>query len=127
MIVRSLPTLLLFVLIVGCGVGLGPAHARDDGRFRNIDPEIKAWVKGLTDKHGEGCCDTADGYPAEVEWDNDTGKYRVRLDGQWYDVPDDAVIEQPNRLGYAVVWWYQTHNGHQLVPKIKCFLPGAGG
>jgi hypothetical protein len=104
------------------------AWARDDGRYQGSDPGIKAWVKQLTDKKGNGCCDTADGYPAEVEWDSDTGRYRVQIDGQWHVVPDDAVIEKPNRLGYPMVWYYPSYetNG-TMTPKIRCFLPGAGG
>jgi hypothetical protein len=105
-----------------------PARARDDGRYKNVDPAIKAWVKGLTDRNGNNCCDTADGYPAEVEWDNDSGRYRVRIDGAWYDVPDDAVITQPNRIGYAVVWYHPRYERDgRKVPVIQCFLPGAGG
>jgi hypothetical protein len=110
------------------------AAARDDGRYQNVDPTLKAWVKSLTDKKGNGCCDTADGYPAEVEWDNDTGHYRVRiaprndLKAEWYEVPEEAIIEKPNRLGYAMVWWYPSFLADgRLVAKIRCFIPGAGG
>ena len=112
------------VLIAWASGGL----ARDDGRYRNSDPSLKAWVKQLTDKNGIGCCDTADGYPAEVEWDSDTGHYRVRIDGQWHDVPSDAVIEKPNRLGYPMVWYYPSYEvDGTMTPKIRCFIPGAGG
>lgn len=99
--------------------------ARDlDGRYAQSNPGIKEWIRGLKDKNGEGCCDTADGYPAEVEWDMDTGKYRVRIDGEWYVVPDVALLDkQPNLLGYATVWYWR-ENGK---PKIRCFIPGAGG
>jgi hypothetical protein len=104
------------------------ARAHDDGRYSKVDPAIKAWIKALTDKKGNGCCDTADGYPADVEWDTDTGHYRVRIDGAWYDVPDEALIDKPNRLGYAMVWYYPNYEADgRLVPKIRCFLPGAGG
>ena len=104
------------------------AAARENGRYQNVDPNTKAWVKALTDKKGNGCCDTADGYPADVEWDNDTGRYRVRIDGDWYDVPEEALIEKPNKLGYAVVWYYPSYDADgRKVPKIRCFLPGAGG
>jgi hypothetical protein len=104
------------------------ALAHDDGRYRDIDPAIKAWVKGLTDHDGKGCCDTADGYPAEAEWDSDTGRYRVYIEGAWRDVPDQALIKQPNRLGYAVVWYYPAYElDGQMTPKIRCFLPGADG
>ena len=104
------------------------ALAHDDGRYRDVDPGVKAWVKGLTDKSGTGCCDTADGYPTEAEWDSDTGRYRVQIEGAWYDVPDEALIEAPNRLGYAVVWYYPTREiDGRMTPKIRCFLPGASG
>jgi hypothetical protein len=123
-------------LMAGCSLAWG----NDGGRFPAVDPEIKAWVKSLTDQKGEGCCDTADGYPAEAEWDNDAGKYRVWIESEphniagWFDVPDDALITKPNRLGYAVVWWYPQNDliddgskRHRSVPHIRCFLPGAGG
>ena len=107
-----------------------------------LDPETRAWVQGLRNKVGGSCCDTADGFPVEVDgWDmagtvDDTSAmnqweaggarsgYRVRLaDGKWHDVPNFALIDpKTNKLGYAVVW---------LLPRgslqIYCFLPGAGG
>lgn len=112
----------LAILIALLTVKSVSAFARDDGRYSQTDPEIKAWVHGLKDKNGAGCCDTADGYPAEVDWDTDTGRYRVRIDGEWYVVPDDAVLEEPNRIGYATVWYWHKDG----VPQIRCFLPGGG-
>jgi hypothetical protein len=107
-----------------------------------LDHETQDWVKALQNKAGGPCCDTADGFPVEVDgWDmagtvddtsgmtqgeanNARSGYRVRLrDGQWHDVPNFALIDpKTNKLGYAVVW---------LLPRgtlqIYCFLPGAGG
>jgi hypothetical protein len=104
------------------------ALAHDDGRYGNIDLGVKAWIQGLTDASGKGCCDTADGYPAEADWDSDTGRYRVHIEGAWYDVPDEALVKTPNRLGYAVVWYYPIHElDGRMTPKIRCFLPGASG
>lgn len=118
------PTTVLATLI--CLTSSASAH--DDGRYSNTDPAVKAWVRGLTDKNGTGCCDTADGYPAEVQWDSDTGRYRVQIAGRWYDVPEEALIEKPNRLGYAVVWYYPSYEvDGKMTPRIRCFLPGAGG
>jgi hypothetical protein len=97
------------------------AFGKDDGRYAN-SPH-KDWVKGLKNKKGQGCCDTSDGYPADVEWDTDHDRYRVRIDGLWYVVPPDAVLTEPNRLGYPMVWYWR-ENG---VPQIRCFIPGAGG
>jgi hypothetical protein len=35
-----------------------------------LDPETRAWVQGLRNKVGGSCCDTADGFPVEVDgWD----------------------------------------------------------
>lgn len=107
-----------------------PAAARDDGRYANADPNIKAWVKGLKSALSKtGCCDQSDGAPPEAVWDMGNGKYRVTLDGKVYDVPDDAVVTEPNRLGYAVVWFYWQSDVTTGVrtPMIRCFLPGTGG
>jgi hypothetical protein len=98
------------------------ALAHNDGRFPQSDPEISAWIHGLTDQNGAGCCDTADGYPAEVDWDTEANGYRVRIDGEWKPVPPSAVITKPNKLGYAVVWYFKAHD--QVL--IRCFLPGSG-
>jgi hypothetical protein len=38
------------------------------------------------------CCSVADGQSVEgVDWDTKDGNYRVRLDGQWIEVPPDAL------------------------------------
>jgi len=107
-----------------------------------LDAETRDWVIGLRNNIGGPCCDTADGFPVEVDgWDmagtvddtsgmtqwqvgNARSGYRVRLaDGEWHDVPNFALIDpKTNKLGYAGVW---------LLPRgtlqIYCFLPGAGG
>jgi hypothetical protein len=101
--------------------------ARDYGQYSDIDPAIQNWVRGLKDKNGQSCCETADGHPAEYEWDVDTRGYRVLIEGQWYKVPPDAVIEEPNRLGFATVWYWWEWDGGQKIHHIRCFLPGAGG
>ncbi len=70
-----------------------------------LDDETRDWVQALRNKFGGGCCDTADGFPVEVDgWDmagtvddtsgmtqgetnNARSGYRVRLaDGEWHDV-----------------------------------------
>ena len=100
-----------------------PALGRGDGRHAQVAPEIRQWMEGLTDAQGRGCCATADGFqPDEVEWDTRENHYRVRIAGAWLVVPDGAVIHEPNRLGYAVVWYF-VDNGRVV---IRCFLPGSG-
>ena len=80
----------------------GNAAARDDGRYANSP--LKSWFDSL--RSGKGlCCSDADGsVVSDVDWESKDGHYRVRLEGQWIDVPDDAVITVPNRAGRTMVW-----------------------
>lgn len=113
-----------FGLLLCAAIYTTYAHGRDNGQYAQTNPSIKRWIEGLTDHQGRGCCASADGYsPEEVEWDIDTGAYRVRIGDKWVVVPDNAVITEANRIGYAVVWYY-LNNGEVT---IRCFLPGSGG
>ncbi len=115
-----LSLLLKFFLVL---IFIMPASARDDGRYANSP--LKPWFDSL--KSGNGlCCSVADGVTIEdVDWDTggDDGNFRVRIEGKWWPVPDNAVIKVPNRFGPAVVWplYYDSH-----VYAIRCFIPGAG-
>ncbi|MBV9984486.1 MAG: hypothetical protein JO365_31580 [Bradyrhizobium sp.] len=118
----------MFALICG---SLHRAHARDlDGRFTNSP--LKPWFDGL--RSGKGpCCSDADGSTvADADWESRNGHYRVRLPWLpsmkddpkawvWVDVPDEAVITEPNKAGFTMVWpVYGDHAG----PTIRCFMPG---
>jgi hypothetical protein len=104
---------------------LGPwpqrGQARDVGQYAGANPEMKAWFDGL--KSGKGpCCSDADGTAvSDVDWQSASGHYRVRLDGEWVDVPDEAVITQPNRIGRTMVWPLHGYLGLT----IRCFMPGS--
>jgi hypothetical protein len=96
-------------------------NARDDGRFANSP--LKPWFDRLASGKGL-CCSFADGVSVQdVDWDTQDGQYRVRIYGQWFVVPDDAVVAEPNRFGPAVVWPYNDRYGNT---QIRCFMPGAG-
>ncbi len=95
------------------------AMGRDDGRYANSP--LKPWFDSLKSNKGL-CCSVADGRAvADPDWDSKNGHYRVRLDGQWIDVPDDAVITEPNRAGRTMVWPIKGALG----TTIRCFLPGS--
>jgi hypothetical protein len=96
-------------------------HARDRGQYPNATPEMKAWFEGL--KSGKGpCCSDSDGTAvSDVDWQSHGGHYRVRLDGEWVDVPDEAVITEPNRIGRTMVWPLRGYLGLT----IRCFMPGS--
>lgn len=114
-------------LATGCVLSLIAAasasscYARDDGRY--AASPLKSWFDHLASGRGL-CCSFADGFSIQdVDWDTRDGRYRVRLDGRWIEVPDAAVVSEPNRFGPAVVWPYQDTDG---VTQIRCFMPGAG-
>ena len=94
------------------------------GQFANSSPEMKAWFDAL--KSGRGlCCSDADGVVvSDGDWDTKDGRYRVRLDGEWADVPDDAVVKEPNRAGRAMVWSMPFRAEDDAIT-IRCFMPGS--
>ena len=101
------------------GLGL----TRDlDGKYANSP--LKQWFDSLASRRGL-CCSFADGQSVEdVDWDTKDGKYRVRLDGQWIEVPPDALVTVSNKFGLAVDGPTRTYEGRT---QIRCFIPGAGG
>jgi hypothetical protein len=105
------------VLLLGLACHLG--HARDDGRYAGSP--LKPWFDSL--RSGKGpCCSDADGSAvSDVDWESKDGHYRVRLDGEWLDVPEDAVITEPNRVGRTMVWPLRGYLG----VSIRCFMPGS--
>ena len=106
--------LLILPLVAGRG------EARDpDGRFANSP--LKQWFDSL--RSGKGpCCSDADGFAlSDVDWESGNGHYRVRIDGEWHDVPDEAVITEPNRVGRTMVWPIRGYQGLS----IRCFMPGS--
>lgn len=100
--------LILFAVLLIAG---GFAHARDlDGRY--AQSPLKEWFDGL--KSGKGpCCSDADGSAvSDADWRVKGGHYQVRLDVsrvaptidmQWIDVPDEAVITEPNLADKTMV------------------------
>jgi hypothetical protein len=101
------------------------ATARDlDGRYANSP--LKSWFEGLHSSKGP-CCSDADGTAlSDIDWEMKDGHYRVRIEDQWWDVPDDAVITEPNRSGRTMVWpvYYRELNKWLRV-EVRCFMPGS--
>lgn len=95
-----------------------PGHAHFSDR-----PDLNNWAKYLQSKRGM-CCSFADAVIVEdPDVDMAGGHYRVRIDGEWLDVPDDALVTVPNKYGSAVVWPYKDNESKT---QIRCFMPGAG-
>ncbi len=100
-----------------------PAFARDDGGFANSP--LKPWFDSLRSGRGP-CCSDADGTAlTDTDWESRDGHYRVRIENQWWDVPDEAVITEPNRAGRTMVWpIYRRWPSHTTID-IRCFMPGS--
>jgi len=100
------------------------AAARDiDGRYANSP--LKGWFESLHSGMGP-CCSDADGSAlSDADWEVKDGHYRVRIEGEWWDVPDEAVIKEPNRAGRTMVWpiYYRAFDA-PLRLEIRCFMPG---
>src|SRR5437879_9014956 len=74
-------------------------------------PELNEWFNRLASGRGL-CCSFADGSAvSDVDWESKDGHYRVRLEGRWIDVPDDAVVTEPNRAGRTMVLSFTADSG----------------
>ena len=112
---KVFPVALAILAIAASG-----AQARDpDGRF--AQSPLKPWFDGL--RSGKGpCCSDADGSVVlDADWESVNGHYRVRVEGKWWDVPDEAVVTEPNRFGRTMVWPVRLDG---IVSWIRCFMPG---
>jgi hypothetical protein len=98
----------------------GDASGRDlDGRY--ADSPLREWFDHLASGNGL-CCSMADGeIVADPDWESKDGHYRVRLENQWFDVPDSSVITEPNLAGRTMVWPLRI--GAAI--SIRCFMPGS--
>lgn len=109
-------------------------HAHDHDR-----PDLDGWFVTLKSKKGY-CCDGKDQlHLRDIDWvtqDKPLSHYRVKIpldqsafeaarrgeavDTMWIDVPDDAVLDEPNKAGTALVWPLYGYGG----ASIRCFMPG---
>lgn len=114
----------LLAVIFICTSTLALAH---DAKYP-VGSKMHDWFMKLHNGNGSPCCADADGNVVmDADWDTKDGHYRVRLDGNWVDVPDEAVIKEPNLYGPTMVW--PLHSYGYLSPSsfsIRCFLPGSG-
>jgi hypothetical protein len=126
----NLKSLLYLLFMIGIAVviavfalALRPAHAHLADR-----PDLDHWAMGLKSASKMLCCDGSDAEPIkDADWDADKdGHYRVKIDGEWIDVPPDAIVPDGNRYGQTLIWGYRSLNAKPPFV-VRCFLPGAGG
>ena len=111
-------TLVLFTVMLSIST-IGHARAHD-----HQHPELNSWYESLYSGKGP-CCDGSDAERVDdADWETKDGHYRVRIDGEWVDVPNDAVVDGPNRAGRTMVWPYYLNGA---LVGVRCFLPGSMG
>src|SRR5215467_8716974 len=97
------------------------AEARDDGRY--AQSPNREWFRSLTNQYGIMCCEGADGTSLDdPDWEFSGDGYRVRIEGNWMQVPAQAIVRQQNKMGHAMVWLWQDDGQW----RIGCFMPGTG-
>lgn len=94
---------------------MSSARAHDHNR-----PFLNDWLKGLHSKSKALCCDGSDTDAIE-DWETKDSRYRVKFRGQWYDVPETALVDGPNKGGDALLWMNKGYLGFS----VRCFMPGS--
>lgn len=123
------------------------AREQYPGQYAQYSDEERAWFRNQkSPKTGGQCCSEADGTFAEEDIrydDKGVGHYWTRftwnyyMDGHtvptqsdWMQVPDDVIIQDPNRHGAPVVWWawagWGGIDGITATVGIRCYARGGG-
>jgi hypothetical protein len=114
----------ILALLIGFALALGlrGVHARDDGTWKSSP--LRDWFSHLSSQKGL-CCSFADGVSVEdPDWGTRDNNYWVIINGKSYDIPPEAVVNDRNRYGKAVVWPMTDAVGNVTV---RCFMAGVEG
>jgi hypothetical protein len=106
------------VALLIAAITVAPVRGHEHSR-----PDLDGWFGSL--RSGLGPCCGGPKVDATTlddnDWDAKDGHYRVRVEGEWVDVDDEAVLKEPNRAGRTMVW-LGFRDGK---PFVRCFMPGA--
>lgn len=111
------------IVVLAASLWVGYAYPHDHDK-----PNLTPWFESLHSRKGL-CCSGKDGTVlSDVDWESKDGHYRVRIEGEWWDVPDDAVITEPNLDGQTMVWPVYVRGVHKMeFVGIRCFIVGTMG
>lgn len=110
-----LALLIVSLIVLTMAIFIHPLRAHDHTR-----PFLNDWLKGLQSKNNMLCCDGNDTDAIE-DWETKDNRYRVKFRGAWYDVPDSAIVDGPNKGGDALLWMNKGFMGMS----VRCFMPGS--
>jgi hypothetical protein len=98
------------------------SQAFDSEKYQGVDPNISKWFQDQHSPTGVPCCSVADGHRTDYDMRPDN-HYWVPIEGEWQQVPSEAVIyNSGNPVGEAIVWYVKVKSGYN----IRCFVPGGG-
>lgn len=103
------------LVIIGLVFLMKPAFGHDHSR-----PELNGWLKSLHSKSNTWCCDGSD-TDAIDDWETKGSGYRVKFEGRWFDVPDSAIVDGPNKSGGPLLWMSKGWGERE----VRCFMPGS--
>ena len=70
---------------------VGTAEQWADLQSRDGYGDMDIWFNSLSSKKAGSCCSNFDGRPPETIVQTSDHHYQVMLEGQWVDVPDEAM------------------------------------
>lgn len=111
------------IVMFACITSFAFAH----DKMHPVSDKMHDWFMGLRSEKGPCCADADGNVVQDADWETNNGHYRVKVDKEWYDVPDDAVVKAPNLFGPTMVWpMYSYGWGGGTTPRliIRCFMPG---
>lgn len=108
------------IAIIGFTVLALGAFVRAAGAHDHASPVNNEWLKSLTSKNKTLCCDGNDTDAIE-DWETKDSRYRVKFRGQWFDVPDDALVDDAKKGVEALLWMNKGYSG----VSVRCFKPGS--
>ena len=122
-----MPRWLIWLLMLGLMSVL--IHIARSEPPENANPALSAWFNSLTNPQtgGISCCAQADGHILnERQWRVDGDHYMIKIAGNWYDVPPEAVLQHvENPTGGAVAFYPPAMDegaGMGRNPTIYCFV-----
>lgn len=97
------------------------AHARPGPQYAGAAPAVKEWFESRRNRHGDYCCNEADGHPFFGRYDmNADGSVTIWAGTGAIRLPPHMLVEGPNPTGHAV-WWYDDSGSSRT---DYCFAPG---